>query len=415
MLKTDQGMGGNFLPFHIDRGIRKTDLSVRRIVKEEGLIIPELYLKHNPDTLQELREVFKGMDLKNTYRILEPLLAKSREAEKGRMPFFFIRPALLSSPIIFGDDIIQKVTDAVGQLLDKVQDLATEKAGFNSNEQFLYFLADVFVTTNGEVVVERLHFPDVGFFLTELELRNSIAFEIQDVVHRIQDQVFVKVLDSLDPRVVYMVTRDEVLERNEDVLEFFEIQSISKKFHKMGIQVEVKSISRVGEIPTGATCLLLNIAEHGVVLLERYGRGELVCYPSPYLQLASRELTGLRESTVPSHFMSKFLSIVDCNPMEGVVVDEVISRVDARLSKNGIKAELLHMSLNGKEIVPVHRGIHHSWKQLMKRIRLHQGEGKLENVNLAIRELPITSNNSMITSDTGPRLHSFRFTFTASP
>src|SRR3989338_5176365 len=37
ILKTDQGMGGNFLPFYVDLDLRVTDLSQRQIVHEEGL------------------------------------------------------------------------------------------------------------------------------------------------------------------------------------------------------------------------------------------------------------------------------------------------------------------------------------------------------------------------------------------
>ncbi|MEK7569703.1 MAG: hypothetical protein AAB500_02350 [Patescibacteria group bacterium] len=412
MLKTDQGMGGNFLPFYVDPVLRTTDLSPRQIVREEGLIIPELYLEHDPGTLQELRETFQRLDLWNADRILTPLLTQSREAEKGRTPFFFIRPALLSSPIVFGDDIVKKVNEVVGQLLKTVEDHATGKAGFNQTGNYLYFLADVFVTTEGEVVVEKLHFPDVGFFMSELELKDSIAFETQGVVRQILDQVFGRVLGMVNSRVVYIITRDEVLQRNEDVLEIFEIRSISRKFCEAGIQVEVRSVSQAGEIPSGATCLLLNIAEHGSVLLERYGRGELVCYPSPYLQLASRELTGLRESVVPRQFMSKFISLIDCSPKEHEDAETVVSKINVILSKDGVVSELLHVEVDG-ETVPVHRRIHHSWKQLVKRVHRHRGDKPLEDVALKIRELPLTHRNSMVTSTTGPRLHVFRFTFTA--
>lgn len=412
MLKTDQGMGGNFLPFYIDPALGITNLSQRQIVQEEGLIIPELYIEHDPETLQELRETFQRLDLRNTDRILTPLLTQSREAEKGRTPFFFIRPALLSSPIVFGNDIVQKVNEVVGQLLKKVEDRATEKAGFSQKGNFLYFLADVFVTAEGEVVVEKLHFPDVGFFMSELELKNSIASETQDVVRQILDQVFGRIQDMVHSRVVYIITRDEVLERNEDVLEIFEIRSISRRFCETGIHVEVRSVSQTGEIPSGATCLLLNITEHSPVLLQRYGHGELICYPSPYLQLASRELTGLKESVVPSHFMSKFISLIDCSPKEHEDAETVVSKADAILSKDGVVSELLHVEVNG-EIVPVHRRIHHSWKQLVKRVHRHRGDKPLEDVILKIRELPLTHRNSMVTSTTGPRLHVFRFTFTA--
>ena len=408
MLKTDQGMGGNFLPFYIDPSARTTDLSFRTIVKEEGLAIPELYLDHNAGAVRELQEAFRRMDFRETYRVLEPMLKQSREASKGRTPFFLIRPALLSSPVVFGTDITEKVTREVGTLLCRVQGLATEMANLIPQCDYLYFLADVFVTTDSEVVVERLHFPDVGFFMTELSLGDSIAQEVQKVVRGIQDQVFEKALGRIRSRVVYIITRDEVLERNEDVLEILEIQSISRKLSEAGIQVGVRGVSQAGEIPTGATCLLLNVAEYGSSLLERYSRRELTCYPSPYLQMASRELNGLRESTVPSQHTRNFLSLIGCNPTNDQTAEGVVSQIDTLLSRHeGIISDFLHVDVNGQESVPVHRKVHHSWKRVANRV------DDPDHVVLKIREIPITTRNSMITSQTGPRVHVFRFTFTA--
>src|SRR3989344_1550689 len=339
MLKTDQGMGGNFLPFYVNPTLGMTDLSQRQIVQEEGLIIPELYLEHDPRVLQELRETFQRLDLRNTDRILGPLLTQSREAEKGRTPFFLIRPALTSSPVIFGRDITEKVTDKV----------------------------DAFITMDGEVTIEKLHFPDVGFFITELSLDNSIAREVQGVVNGILSDVFNHVQGLLSSPIVHIITRDEVLARQEDVLEIFEIQSISRRLENLGFGVKVVGASQAGEIPKGATCLILNLIDHGPVLLERFRRGEITCYPSPYLQLAARQLTGFRGGGVPSHFMDKFIGLIDCSPKEHEDAETVVSKVDARLSKDGVVSELLHVEVNG-EIVPVHRRIHHSWKQLVKRV-----------------------------------------------
>lgn len=411
MLKTDQGMGGNFLPFYVDSSLEKTDLSRRQIDREEGLVIPEIYLEHDRETLLELQEAFQGLDLRKTDCILGPLLTHSREADKGRIPFFFIRPAILSSPIVFGDDMIQKITEAVGRLFNKVECLATEKAGFSQQGKFLYFLADVFVTTDGEVVVEKLHFPDVGFFMTELELESSVASEIQNVVYKIQDHVFSKAPSLIDSHVVYIITRDEVLSKSEDVLEILEIRSISRRLSECGIKVEVRSMGQVNEIPSGATCLLMNlnyVNGNATLLLERFVKKELVCYPSPYLQIASRELTGLRESIVPSKFTKKFLGLIGCNPKDPDVAQNIVSQVDILLSKQGkITSDLLYVDVNGKELVPVHRQIHHSWKRLANRV------GDPNETILKINEIPLNEHNSMITSATGPRIHVFRFTFTA--
>jgi hypothetical protein len=147
--------------------------------------------------------------------------------------------------------------------------------------------------------------------------------------------------------------------------------------------------------------------------LQRYEQGELVCYPSPYLQIASRELVGLRESVIPSQFMEKFLGLIDCNPKNHEAAETVILKTDDMLSRHGINSDLLHVDVNGHEVVPVHRGIHHSWKQVVKRVYRHKGDKPLEDVTLKIRELPLSHQNSMVTSTTGPRIHVFRFTFTA--
>src|SRR3989338_7392734 len=197
MLKTDQGMGGNFLPFYVNPTLGMTDLSQRQI-------------------LQELRETFQRLDLRNTDRILGPLLTQSREAEKGRTPFFLIRPALTSSPVIFGRDITEKVTEKVEALLGKVISLAGQMAS-EARHEFLYFLADAFITMDGEVTIEKLHFPDVGFFITELSLDNSIAREVQGVVNGILSDVFNHVQGLLSSPIVHIITRDEVLARQEDV------------------------------------------------------------------------------------------------------------------------------------------------------------------------------------------------------
>ena len=40
VLKTDQGMAGNFIPFYIDSKRKETDLSIRTIVKYELIALP---------------------------------------------------------------------------------------------------------------------------------------------------------------------------------------------------------------------------------------------------------------------------------------------------------------------------------------------------------------------------------------
>lgn len=430
VLKTDQGMAGNFLPFYIDKNLQKTDFTVKSIAKEEGLIIPELYLEHDSEKLKLIQESFSNLDLIETHKIIEPLLKESREADKGRIPFFFVRPAILSSPIIFGNDVLGKVNTAVLSFLEEIELEArsvAEKNSFKFSESnILYFQADVFITKDFEVMVEKINFPDVGLFFTEIETEpGSIAEKIQGITLKIRPEIINRIVD-LGNKIVYFITRDEVLEKSEDVLELLELKSISKELEKRGLEVKIKSLKTIDTIPTGSTCLLMNLAyqnnnsDLSTSLLNRYNNGELLCYPNPFIQMVSKRKTGITEHEMSPEVMIKFFDLINYDPKNNTDNENVLKQIDEMLTEEGITAKLLHINIDNCEIVSVHREVHHSWKQLSNRINKHKAEfsGNLNNdsgfhpeITVSIRELPITHDNSLVDSNTGPRLCSFRFTF----
>ncbi len=408
-LKTDQGMAGNFLPFHINTDIAISDLFVRRIVCEEGLAIPEPWFAHEAEAVRRVQESFLTMDFSATSEALGGLVG--RVADKGRFPFFFIRPAKLDRPIIFGQDVIVSVTRAVAEQIASIEAEAREleeRAGrlvpWSSN--LLYCQPDVYILTDGTVQVEKINCPDLGLFLGELEHPTStIISEVQQIVAGIRNEIVSKIA-SLGHRRIAVMTRDEVIERKEDILEQKEIAAFRRGLAEYGISVEVYAVSSVADIPAGSAVVLLNVdyrdpATAGII--ERHVRGELGFYPNPFVQMVCQRATGLRTQIVPQVHRERFLQLAGSYPSGPDGLIDTLGRLDRGLFKSGITNNLLHAVVGGETIPLFRRGMH-SWQQFTKRARRHeQGE-------IAIREIPATPENLIVTSATGPRLHVFRFT-----
>jgi hypothetical protein len=111
MLKTDQGMPGNFFPFWIAPSLTMTDLSRRSVSYQEGALLAEEWGGLRNGALQELRTAFQGLDLAKVFPHLERM--EGRQADKGRAPVFLVRPALVDRPIVLGQDIMTAVQAAV--------------------------------------------------------------------------------------------------------------------------------------------------------------------------------------------------------------------------------------------------------------------------------------------------------------
>lgn len=415
ILKTDQGMPGNFMPFHVDLTVGTTDLSIKSVQRREGIAIPELYYNHDEKVVSVVQRAFHNLEFKNVDLILQNLDG-NREAIKGRGPFFFIQPAMTDQTIIFGSDIVSKVDKAVSNCLETIQQKAVELeeqyCGTSQDANLLYCQPDVFVLSDGTVVVEKINCPDVGLFLDVLtDPFSSILPLIKNTVQKMREEVCTAIISVLDNnKRVAILTRDEVLKSQEDVLEIKEIESIKQGLQLQGIDVSVYSLSMIDEIPIDQKVILLNLdygAEGINRLFDRHCRHEIQCYPNPFFQFASQKVSSLPQTIIPSEFHNKFVQLIDSRPKDQMALEQIWNRLDRLLCSYGINSDILHVDI-GYEIVPVFRRAMHSWQQLARRIKRYNENG-IKKMVMKVMMLPASPANLLITSSTGPRLHTFRF------
>lgn len=112
---------------------------------------------------------------------------------------------------------------------------------------------------------------------------------------------------------------------------------------------------------------------------------------------------GLPQTIIPSEFHDKFVQLIDSRPKDQMALEQTWNRLDRLLCSYGINSDILHVDI-GYEVVPVFRRAMHSWQQLARRIKRYN-----ENIVIKVMTLPASPANLLITSSTGPRLHTFRF------
>lgn len=413
-LKTDQGMPGNFLPFGIDMKVKETNLDIRHIAAEEGIAIPETWSAGN-NLERAVQRAFLHFDLETTYELLQHL--GTRRAEKGRLPFMFIRPAMPEHPFVFGADTVERVMGEINrvfaQCVTRAQAREHEQTGNVHTPNALYVQPDVFVLADGTIKIERFNCPDVGFFLASLGIDGArILPQIGMTMKSILKCVVNKIASQMGERIT-IVTRDEVIGQQEDVLELLEISMLQSALTLAGAVVDVIPVSAVNSVDTGTRLLLLNLdyrSESTAALLKRHASGEVDCFPNPYLQITCNEFSGLDELTIDraSKHGRLLLERASSNPGSEAGIEEAIRLIDQSLHRGGIESDILHVVLE-TETVPVFRSALHSWRQFVTRA------GRLQNEKgaIRIRGVPAHPDNILLTSSTGPRLHAFRFMCTA--
>jgi hypothetical protein len=411
ILKTDQGMPGNFLPFMIDPTIGATDLSVRTVHHEEGVAIPEAWHKHSNGYAAKIQSAFLPLDLHATYLILQDM--ETRRAEKGRLPFMFIRPALPDRPIVFGSDVVQRVEAKVAEVmfccLQKAEAHEQAATGRTRPHNLIWAQPDVYLLTDGTVAVERINCPDVGFFLANIMAEGSIALpHIQSVVKKLCESVADHIIEKIG-RNITIVTRGAVLEHQQDVLEIREIEILGQMLSARGAKVYVIGPSDVDAVEVGSRLLLMNLdyEESGTSsLLRRHAAGEVECFPNPYVQITCRDATGLAEIVIErkSKHGKLLFERARSRTTNDREVQEVIRLIGKTLRQNRIEGEILHAILR-TETVPVLREALHSWRQLVARAERPENAG----CDIRIRTIPVRHDNLLLTSSTGSRLHAFRF------
>jgi len=453
MLKTDQGPAGNFLGFNIKDQITLTQ---SRFSTASGLAIPEIYFQEqliqHPELMPLVAQIqnnFLQGDEDAAILALEQLsieceaknITFQRTADKGRLPFFFIRPAQTSDgPIVFPLSLTKEIEAAVPQVVSQLETKALltkdlVKQGYrveqamdiadnthmeesNTVGSMLYFQPDVIVRNDGSFVIDKINIPDVVFFLTQIHTVDNSAFnDIRAIVENVQAQVFTAILERFRQENIsdiVIMTRDAVVDNAEDTLELLEIQCIAEKCAEENIDTSVSRISESPSLQTGSHVLLLNTsptAEGFNDLLVRVARDELTCFPDPFTYLFREEAHTYPHIRLNTQQLNNLRAIVE--PIsDDVNHPELAYRqhcaLEHFLSRLGFDDEDIFYFTDGSgSQAPVFRYDIRSFSLALNEYT--------EAQSLELKGLRYKLHDACVVADDGPRLSAFRFMFIQNP
>ncbi len=324
ILKTDQG-AGQFTVF--DSGKENGTANEYHIQKEIGFVIPERSFYRQlaecgfPPAIMEqlavLGKTFESGDVHETQlayeqlqMICEPLgIQTTNDAKIGREAVFFIHPAQTKNPAIVSAETHQKVRQTIREISQVFPQMAGDaKNRFASHhgltistDRFyepIYFQADIQLMPDNNTRLDQIQLPDVGLFLSALNPNGNMALRnIQEKVKPIKDNVINALAKKFGPtdRPVHLITRPEVLAREEDTLEIMEIQVLTKELSRRGISAKTISLEQAMDLAPEDQALLLNINPKTEafqrLLQQRLQDDRTAIYPDPFLLSAVKEMT----------------------------------------------------------------------------------------------------------------------------
>lgn len=406
ILKTDQGMPGNFLHFLIDQNLDRTDLKTVKVEREEGLALPEPHCNHSADTVTEVQSHFRQMNLHGTFEYLRDM--ERRTAEKGRSPYFFIRAAASSEVPVFGQDIVQNVASKTKHRIEESMGnlaIGAEFCGLRlAPPNFLYVQTDAYITPDGDVSIERVHCPDVGMFLEDVDVPNS---EILPPIRAMMTKINLAICASILRRIkgpLTIVTRDEVIRDKEDMLEQGEI-AVMARYLRQARDVSVLPVSQIERVPRGGNAILMNIdytSESARNLFHRYDKGDMQFFPNPYMQIALNDATELPEKSIEAKYRGAFLELAGSLPKNDAAIVTKIKRLRMILAGDKLDRDVLH-AMVGKECIPILTNSSHSWRAFATRCERYPDK------EIRLRAIPLSPKESLLDSSTGKRMHVYRF------
>lgn len=400
-LKTDQGMAGNFFRFHIDPMLSRTVLKEHVVCSEEGIALPEPHYSHDAEAVRMVQKKFYNNDLHGTYNCLQAMSA--HRAEKGRDPFFFIRPAMSADVPVFGRDIVQAVAAGTVDLLRRAVEAAAA-AGDSRPANILYVQPDAYISADGRITIERVQCPDVGMFLESVDVPGAcILPTIQSIMHQINRRLCTAILERIDGPIT-LLTRDAVLLHKEDMLEQGDIAVLQRR---LGDQrcIDVRSVSQIDAVPHNGNVILMNIDYTTTAtrrLLERHHRGEIHCFPNPSVQRMLQHMTDLPTKTIVPAHRASFLELARSLPKNEAAILAKIRRLHDILVAQALHADVLHATIGG-ECIPILAHASHSWRAFGTRCERYPNE------EIRLHALPLSPDRSLLNSMTGKRMHVYRF------
>lgn len=451
VLKTDQGTAGNFLGFRINN---QTDFSPFLITQETGLAVPETYFLRELErheglckTTFEIQELFAQDDEDKAYLALEKLTEEcqvenvvfQRTVDKGRIPFFFIRPVQSQEgPVILPNFIAEQIEKEVKNLILELENRAQTvknlvREGFSleeasnmakssslkneDNVNILYFQPDVIIRSDGSFIIDRINIPDVVFFLTQIDsFHNPVFSKIQNVVEDLKIVVLervVKQIKEIHKDEITIITRDGVIDNEEDTLEHFEIRDLAKSLGEFSINTNIVRLSDVNNVPSGSFLMLLNISayESGFEnLLSRSSRDEIICYPDPFIILFKDNFHTYPKVYIQGEQIENLRAILEPLSLDEnhpELVYRQLLALQHYLSELGFNQEDFFYLTNSKGIIAP------AFRYDLKGFALALNEFSTCSI-IEIRGLSYKVNDALVRAKDGSRLSAFRFMFVRS-
>lgn len=458
-IKTDQGPGGNVGRFRIEpEGSSRLD---GRIVAEEGVAVVERFLQNRFQQVQlsaedaaQLREASDAVNahyekgkLYNAFQSILMIRAlgerygieTSRRAGVGRGEFFFFRPVQTQQDVVIGSDLSTRISEETERVISTIEKKATAtkfylQKGMSLDEAkqaaqtaytmfsadvsgLQYFQPDVLIRNDGSFDIERINFPDLGLFLTKVQMKgeNQTLQALQNMNTAIADEVLDVVAQDVDI-TAFLMTREAVLENDEDTLERLEIEAIGQGLQERGKDVIVTSLRQVDALPQGSTIVLLNISAEGEDyerLLSRVALGELRCYPDPFIKLYEKEATTFKRLTLSGERMDAFLQAATPSHLNKPIrVHRKYTEIQDSLQQAGVDSDIIYFSTSATNgvFVPTFRYDVKSFSEIVKTVEFARQQGKQVDSITAI-PVPFKREDAIMYGKDGPRLAVCRFMF----
>ncbi len=442
-LRMDQGPGGNFTAFTVDRSVAQqgsfeVSAPVPHALLEES--VKEGIAEH-PELgvlAMSVTAAYAENNLGKTFGLMNEFVEQAEEkgvklpdtAVGSRSGFFLI------NPVETGAVLSADTQPAVQEALMRVRSYAFVarqhiKAGVPFRQaialaardpqspqgiadDLLYFQPDCFVDTDENVAIERINMPDVGFFLTEIErAKNRPLEQVAQIVEKLKAQVGVAIEKHIATDHITIIVKDESLESSTDMLEVNETKSLTSMLEKIGFKVTVLGISQYDAITDDTSVIVLNpdIESGGyAAFTEKVVRADISTFPDPLLKVFEHEATTLPTFQVAGRHLDKLLNLIRPKKIDkdnAPRIHEELFRM-LELGKVPSDTDILYAFVPGQKTpVPLFRYSLHSFAQLSNAVERSRKAG-IDVSSIYLRAVPFNRDAAVFGDDKGKRLAAFR-------
>lgn len=442
-LRMDQGPGGNFTAFSVDN----SDSPQQAF--EVGTPVPHALLEESVrESIEGCSELgalatsittaYAKNNLGKTFGLMNQFAEQAKvmgvklpESSVGsRSGFFLINPVETGAKL--SADSRPAVQEALGQVRPYAATArkhirnglsfrqAIELAEMDpqdadeTNDDIIYFQPDCFVNTSGDVEIEKINLPDVGFFLGEIEKANNQPLEqVVQVVERLKEQVGAAIERHITTSHVTIVIKDESLENSTDMLEVNEAKALTKLLELIGFRVSVLGVSQHDLFSADTSIVVLNPdikSEAYASFTEKIVKANIPTFPDPLLKVFEHEATTLPTFKVAGRHLELLLSLVQPKKIDKDNAAKIHEGLLKMLERGKIPADadILYAFIPGQKTpVPLFRYSLHSFAQLYNAVEKSRKAG-IEVSDIYIRPVPFKRETAIFGDGNGKRIAAFR-------